>query len=89
MLTTEELCKEFSTWINGAYSSDIKTFVESVTNDHRTLQQCTFTLVMGLIQAWAHAYDMDMYDGRNEFTCQKSKEILDKVENMEFRAPYI
>jgi len=88
-MDAKELAKEFSNFVNGAHTSDIKTFVSETANDHRTLQQQTFGVFMALIQEWAHLYDEGYYDARNEFTCRKSKEILDNVEFMDLRPPLI
>lgn len=88
-MTAEELSKEFSHFINRADTSDIKTLVLGITNNHRTLQQCTFGLFMALIQEWKRLYESGYYDARNEFTCQKSKEIVENIEYMDLRPPLI
>lgn len=88
-MNTKELYQEFSNWINRGYFSDFEDFAELVLRDHRTLQQCTFSLLMILVQKWAEQHEQGFYDGRNQFTCEKSKEILEKVKDMDLRAPFI
>jgi hypothetical protein len=89
MQKTEDFYKEFSRWINGAYTDDFREFAQLAMRDHRTLQQCTFSLLMTLIQEFAKAHDNGYYDARNEFSCAKAKEILEKIPDMDLRAPFI
>jgi len=41
--------------------------------DHRTLQQATFGLFLRTIEEWSK---QEHFDLRNEYTVQKSKEIM-------------
>ena len=67
----------FSNFINGGHNQC--GFVDVVTSDHRYLQQESFSVFMDCIRIWASAYENNQYDGRNEYACRLSKEIVDKV----------
>lgn len=87
--TGQEVAKQLFSWLNGM-STDYKDFLEELRYEHRTLQQVYFSLIMNCLQQWAEDYKTGNYDGRNEFTCQKAAEIVDKIEFMDCgRAPFI
>jgi hypothetical protein len=72
MLTPNELAHAVSKFINVS-SSDHDEFAECVMRDHRTLQQATFGLFLRTIEEWSK---QEHFDLRNEYTVQKSKEIM-------------
>ena len=87
-----EMGQEVIRWINGATQGEIAEFVAEVTNEHRTLQQKFFGAIMNCLQKWSADFKQGPghYDGRNEFTCRKSAEILERVEDMDAsRPPFI
>lgn len=70
----EEVVKAFSTWVNGkGKGHDNKPFVETILQEHRTLQQLMFGTMLACIEGWANT---DYYDLRNEFTVLKCREIM-------------
>jgi len=79
-MSGKELADAMSKFVN-SFNPDSKTFVEAVTNDHKTLQQSTMRLFMKCIERWAEMRDEGSFDRRNEDTCRISKEIMTKVEN--------
>jgi hypothetical protein len=52
-------------------------FAETVTSDHRYLQQEMFNAMMRCIEYWAEAYDNGRYDPRNEHAVKASKAMID------------
>ena len=87
-MDAEQIQAELFRWLNGSH--DNAAFAEGVMDEHRTLQQSYFSLIMVTLQAWADMYDKGFYDGRNEFTCKKAKEIVTQIEFMDSgRAPFI
>ena len=64
--------RSFSDWVNGM-GHDNTAFVQAVMNEHRTLQQQMFEVMLACIAEWAKT---EHYDPRNEFTILKSREIM-------------
>jgi hypothetical protein len=64
--------QDFSNWVN-CMGHDNTPFVQEVMQQHRTLQQQMFEVMLACISAWAKA---DHFDLRNEFTVTKSREIM-------------
>ena len=62
----------FSDWVNGMGHQN-KAFVQAVMQEHRTLQQQMFEVMLACIDAWAKT---EHYDLRNEFAALKSREIM-------------
>ena len=62
----------FSDWVNGMGHRN-EDFVQAVMQEHRTLQQQMFEVMLACIDAWAKT---EHYDARNEFTVLKSLEIM-------------
>jgi len=63
---------------------DVDEFVDLLMREHRTLQQQIFNLMMASIQRWA---DAEHYDGRNEFTVLKCRELKTLFDTQE--VPFI
>lgn len=49
-------------------------FVDRVMREHRTIQQSIFSLFLRTIEGWSK---QERFDARNEFTVEKSKEIME------------
>jgi hypothetical protein len=68
------IVQEFSNWVND-FCHHNTAFVEAVMDQHRTLQQRIFETFLACMDAWSklpeHGYDL-----RNQFTVEKSREIL-------------
>ena len=71
-LTEEELAEAVADSVN-AMGFDNEKFADALLNKHRTLQQSTFRMMLATIKAWS---EQDHYDLRNEYTVEKSKEIM-------------
>ena len=68
-------------WINGASrESAVQVAKHITTYGHRTLQQQLYPLVVALIAEWgkAGAAGYGNYDGRNEYTCLRCAEIVER-----------
>lgn len=65
--------KEFSAWVNGMDHKNAA-FVEAVIQEHRTLQQQMFEVMLACMEAWAK---QEHFDARNEFTVSKCREIIE------------
>jgi len=76
-------------FMNGANEVGERAFVKELMCTHRTLQQSVFSLFMKCIEEWAHAWEEERYDLRNEFTCKKSFEIMKGIFDGIRRAPLI
>jgi hypothetical protein len=62
----------FSDWVNGMGHNN-QAFVAAVMDEHRTLQQQMFEVMLACMDAWAKT---EHFDARNEFAVQKSREIM-------------
>lgn len=76
-MTGQELAKAFADFVNGAGSEEKKEFVETLLKQHRTLQQESFDLMIETMEAWAKLPEV-MYDPRNKFAVEMSKQIIEK-----------
>jgi hypothetical protein len=83
-----EAAREMSDFVNNM-SCDVKKFCETMSVEHRTLQQSFSELCFAWIRHCAEKYDEGRYDGRNEFSCKVSKEIVEKVEDAQYKMPFI
>ncbi len=76
--------QSFSDWVNGMGHNN-QAFVQAVMQEHRTLQQQMFEVMLACIDAWAKT---EHYDARNEFTITKCREIIQLFPGGP-RAPFI
>lgn len=67
---------------------DVESFTDEFLNQHRTLQQNGFGAFLALIKAWAEL-PSGRYDQRNEFTVEKSREIVKALGEFNLRPPFI
>jgi len=72
-MTSEELAKEFTKYIN-LMSRDDSVFVDIITGQHRTLQQQAFSLFIECIKQWS---ETSHYDLRNAHTIEMCKKIME------------
>ena len=70
----ENAVKVLSDFVN-ATSHDKDGFAETIMREHRTLQQSIFALFLRTIDEWSQQENWQC-DLRNEFTVEKSKEIM-------------
>jgi uncharacterized phage-like protein YoqJ len=77
MLTPEQLVSELSTFANVMCPKSGEVAAQ-ITKEHRTIQQSIFGLFLRTIEEWSN---QENYDYRNEFTVQKSKEIMELMHN--------
>jgi hypothetical protein len=64
--------KVLSDWANGMGHSN-QAFVQAVMQEHRTLQQQMFEVMLACVDAWAKS---EHYDARNAYTILKCREIM-------------
>jgi hypothetical protein len=81
------LAQDMAKFVNGMGHNNFD-FVKEMMNEHRTLQQQSFELMMDCIKAWSTAYDHKAYDGRNEATCKLCNQIYNQFKD-EWFVPYI
>jgi len=68
----ENTVKVLSDFVN-IMGHDRDGFAEKIMREHRTLQQSMFSLFLRTIEEWSKQEHCDL---RNEFTVEKSKEIM-------------
>lgn len=86
----QELADKLSRFVNGNSQECIQKLADTVLRDHRTLQQQTFGFFLICIRKWAAlALSESRYDARNEWTVQVCRQIVDWVEDVEDRPPFI
>jgi len=69
-----KVADELGKFVNN-FTHDPELFVKGVLRQHRTLQQGIGRMVFKLIIAWAQECEKGYYDGRNEATVKRCKEI--------------
>jgi len=69
------------------FSVNEDAFVDALMREHRTLQQSTFGLFLRCCKRWSELNE-NQYDARNEYTVQKSREIMKVVDGFT-RCPMI
>jgi hypothetical protein len=71
---------------NNNFGHDIETFVSAMSQQHRTLQQCFTNVCLSWLR---HLAETEDYDLRNEASVKIAKKIVDAVEDVSYRLPYI
>ena len=66
-----------------------KKFVEEMSLQHRTLQQSFTDLCFEWIRQSAKHHDDGNFDGRNEYSCEVCKRILEFVPDVKFKLPLV
>lgn len=64
-------------------------FIEEMSYEHRTLQQCFTNLCFAWIRKCAEKHDDGNFDARNEWSCKVSKQIVEKVEDVAYDGAFI
>jgi arginine repressor len=80
-MTPEDLASAFSKFVNGASMDEQKQLGQLLTQDHRTLVQAKFAIMLHFIKALANHYKDDNYDMRNEYACKTSASIMKVIEH--------
>jgi len=75
----QEAVRTMSDFVNDM-ARDEKGFLTKMGQEHRTLQQSFTGLCFAWIKKCAEKADSGLFDGRNEYSVKKCKEILEKVE---------
>ena len=70
----KDMADKFTTFVNN-YNHDADAFIDAYCNEHRTLQQSGFRLMLKLIERFAS--DEYRFDDRNHAVHQTSKLLLD------------
>lgn len=76
----QDMARAVANWVNGAGKEDFEEFAQTLSQEHRTLQQMAWQVMKRCIARWATAGDDKRYDLRNEQTvqeCQKIRDLLD------------
>jgi hypothetical protein len=84
----KELAEAVSRFVNGS-TSDGNAFIEAMATEHRTLQQCFTNICFAWLRECAKKYEDKNYDARNEWSCKKAHEIMEKVEDVAYDCPFI
>lgn len=71
-----KMAEEFSDFLNSALGFNKQQFADSVTTDHRALQQDAFDVAYRMLVNWSNAYDNGTYDVRNESACKLSNQMI-------------
>jgi hypothetical protein len=79
-----EVARDLMKMVNCFDSSYVQPFIETVTNDHRTLQQTAMGLFLQTICAYANNYDKGRYDLRNEESCRLAVGIRSFLEKEQY-----
>jgi len=66
----------------------VEAFADELLRAHRTLQQTAFGAFLATVKAWA-ALAPSHFDARNEFTVEKSREIVELLGQYNLRVPFI
>jgi hypothetical protein len=75
----EEMAEIFSDFVNIMGTSHKQEFAAKLLTKHRTLQQESFDTFVECIKLWSKLPE-NLYDPRNKWAVEKSKEIIEKVE---------
>jgi hypothetical protein len=67
---------------------DVEAFADEVLREHRSLQQTAFGAFLACINRWAWLAPNER-DLRNEFTVEKSREIVETLGEYGLRTPFI
>jgi len=70
-------------------SMEPKEFVEEMSREHRTLQQIFTNLCFEWMKKCAENYGKGDFDGRNEYSCKTCSKIVEAVEEVGYRCPFI
>jgi len=79
MPSTKEAVRTMSDFVNNM-CHDPQEFVDLMAREHRTLQQCFTNLCFRWIRKCAEQGEEGNFDLRNEYSCQKSAEIVKAVD---------
>ncbi|MBD3404688.1 MAG: hypothetical protein GF411_00975 [Candidatus Lokiarchaeota archaeon] len=72
----QEIIRDFSNDMN----QDLQTFIESMANEHRTIQQAFTNLCFEWIKRCAKMHSEKQFDLRNEYSVKTCAEIVEKVD---------
>lgn len=90
-MNEQEVAKALSTFVNGG--GDLGKLAAEMANDHPTLVQRKFSLVLQFVYELADRFDKMQFDARSEYSCNASKLIKDTLENAYYkdawRTPFI
>jgi len=93
MLETEgaRLAKELAQFMNchGVRSPEAQEFVAALMREHRTLQQSVFGLFLLCVKAWKECWSQRDFDARNEWTCDQSNDIVERLGEYTLTPPLI
>lgn len=74
-LSGKEVAQVVSDFANVAFESEKQEFAETVTNEHRTLQEEMFTMFLGCLNEWSEKKEYQI-DARNQYTYKASKIMM-------------
>ena len=82
-----EAARNLATAVN-EMGFDVEAFADELLRAHRTLQQNAFGAFLAAVKAWA-GLSSNQCDARNEFTVQKSREIVELLGKYNLKVPFI
>ena len=82
------IAEEIADFVN-SLGCDTEQFVKQMSTMHRTLQQSFTDLCFQWIRQCAKHHDDGNFDGRNEYSCEVCKKIVDAVDDVNFKMPLI
>lgn len=86
-MNPHDLAKRVSALVNGSSQRQVEAFLDDLLNDHRTLQQQTWSLFMQFIVKFALKKNSEV-DARNEYAHHQSQAIVDfLLERPDFLKP--
>lgn len=74
-MTGKELGEHFAEFVNVSIH-DKEEFADTVTSEHRFLQQEMFNSMLKCVERWSDAFDSDNYDDRNRYAVKASKAMI-------------
>lgn len=74
-MTGKELGEHFAEFVNVSIH-DKEEFADTVTNEHRFLQQEMFQSMLKCIERWSDAFEGGYYDERNRYAVKASKAMI-------------
>jgi len=74
-LTGAKMAEQLSDFVNMS-THDKKEFADTVTSEHRFLQQEMFNAMMKCIENWSTHHTSNYYDARNEYAVKASNAMI-------------
>ena len=82
----KQIAKDLSNALNSmTFDKEVvKGFVEGITQQHRTLQQCSMRAIYAVIKEFAEMHEKGVYDARNRDTVEFCAKIVEQNKDAHF-----